>query len=176
MGRNVEIKAKLSDFRRQHGRAAALADAGPEVVCQEDTFFHCSTGRLKLRELGDGTGELIFYERPDAARPKPSDYVVSPTSDPGSLKAALSRALGVRGVVRKTRTVFIVGQARIHLDEVDGLGRFIELEVVLRPNQTPEQGTAVAEDLMAKLEIADGDLIEDAYIDLLGARENDDDA
>ena len=85
----------------------------------------------------------------------------------GRLGQALSAALGVQGLVRKTRTVYFVGHTRIHLDDVDGLGEFIELEVVLGPNESPEAGAAVAERLMNELEIEPGDLIECSYVDLL---------
>ena len=79
----------------------------------------------------------------------------------------LGAALGVSGVVRKTRRLFHVDETRIHLDEVEGLGAFIELEVALAPGQTPAQGAEVARDLMRRLEINDDDLISRAYIDLL---------
>jgi predicted adenylyl cyclase CyaB len=93
--------------------------------------------------------------------------VVAPTQDPEALRAALSRALGVRAVVRKTRTVHLVGRTRIHLDRVDGLGDFIELEVVLRPDEETASGASVARELMTRLEIAEEDLVEAAYVDLL---------
>ncbi len=83
------------------------------------------------------------------------------------MKSALSVALGVRGVVRKTRTLYLVGQTRIHLDEVAGLGDFMELEVVLHPGQTDEEGQAIARDLMTRLGVEEKDLLEGAYMDLL---------
>jgi len=167
MARNIEIKAKAKDLERLAKRAADLADSGPEIVRQEDTFFRCPDGRLKLRAFPDGTGQLIYYRRPDAAGAKTSEYVVVPAANVGRLGQALSAALGVQGLVRKTRTVYFVGHTRIHLDDVDGLGEFIELEVVLGPNESPEAGAAVAERLMNELEIEPGDLIECSYVDLL---------
>jgi len=171
MPRNVEIKARATAPARQRALAAALADSGPATLEQEDTFFHCPTGRLKVRAFPDGAGELIHYRRPDAAGPKASEYAVVPTPDAAALTRALAAALGVRGVVRKTRTVYLVGQTRIHLDQVDGLGPFIELEVVLGPDDPAERGAAVAADLMKALEIGRADLVEGAYIDLLLAAE-----
>ena len=73
----------------------------------------------------------------------------------------------MRGVVRKTRYLYLAGQTRIHLDDVEGLGQFMELEVVLRPDQTDAEGQAIAEDLMARLGIRKEDLLEGAYMDLL---------
>nr|WP_220347731.1 class IV adenylate cyclase [Alkalilimnicola ehrlichii] len=125
---------------------------------------------MKLRAFGDGTGELIQYDRPDASGPKTSTYIRSPTDDPASLKAALAAALGVRAVVKKCRTVFLVGQTRIHLDEVAELGRFIELEVVLTPAQTEAEGVKIAQRLMAELAIEPQDLIAGAYVDLMTAQ------
>jgi predicted adenylyl cyclase CyaB len=79
----------------------------------------------------------------------------------------LAHTLSVNGVVRKNRTLWMVGQSRVHLDEVDGLGHFVEIEVVLDSDQTAEMGIEIAEKLMIKLEIRKEDLIASAYIDLL---------
>ncbi|PTN38238.1 class IV adenylate cyclase [Desulfonatronum sp. SC1] len=167
MARNVEIKARSRDVVSQ-GRIAARLAEGPSVLIeQEDTFFHVPRGRLKLREFGDGMGELIEYDRPDSLGPKQSTYIRSPTSEPHSLKAALAAALGVRAVVKKRRTLFFAEQARIHLDDVAGLGRFIELEVVLRPEQTEAEGRTIADRLMSELGIEASDLVAGAYVDLL---------
>jgi predicted adenylyl cyclase CyaB len=167
MGRNIEIKARAVDFERLARLARALSDAGPTVLTQEDIFFATREGRLKLRVLADDLGELIYYVRRDGEGPKTSDYLIAPTTDPTSLKTVLEAALGVRGVVRKTRTLLLCGQTRIHLDEVEGLGRFIELEVVLEKDQSEAHGARVAEELMSKLEIEQDHLVRGAYMDLL---------
>jgi predicted adenylyl cyclase CyaB len=146
-----------------------VAQRGPTLIEQEDTFFNCPEGRLKLRRFSDREGELIFYQRPDAEGPRESTYFISPTSDPQSLASVLTYAYGVRGIVRKHRTVFWVGQTRIHLDEVEGLGEFIELEVVLEEHQSTSDGVEIARKLMKDLEIEEGDLVSQAYIDLMGS-------
>lgn len=169
MARNIEIKARSSNFAEQARTAARIADGPPVLIEQTDTFFHVSFGRLKLREFSDGAAELIQYTRTDSFGPKQSTYVRSPVQEPRSLKEALAAALGVRAVVKKTRTLFLVGQTRIHLDEVSGLGRFIELEVVLRPEQSEAEGAVVAEQLMSELGVQQGDLVAEAYVDLLSA-------
>lgn len=166
MKRNVEIKAAVTDLDAIEKKAARLADEGPVVLEQEDVFFFCPRGRLKLRRL-TGRAELIAYERPDAAGPKESRYVVHPTSDPDSLQNALAMALGVRGVIRKRRTLYIIGQTRVHLDCVESLGDFVELEVVLADGQDVGDGFATARRLMAELGISESRLVEKAYIDLL---------
>jgi len=168
MNRNVEIKAKVTDLDALRGRAEKLANEGPAVLEQEDTFFVCPRGRLKLRRFERGReAELIYYERPDSAEPKESHYLVHRTSDPDSLRQALGAALGIRGVVRKRRTLYLVGSTRVHLDKVEGLGEFVELEVVLKPEESVSDGVTVARDLMARLGIADAELITGAYMDLL---------
>jgi len=148
MARNIEIKARVSDPAALRRRAAALSDTPAELIAQEDTFFHVPQGRLKLRVISPDHGQLIYYQRPDAAGPKQSDYHISITNEPQTLKDILTRSLGVRGVVNKQRWLYLVGPTRIHLDQVEGLGSFMELEVVLQPGQSPAEGQAVAADLI----------------------------
>jgi adenylate cyclase class IV len=166
MPSNVEVKFRLPDpagFRR---RAAGLA-GGHETLRQEDTFFAVPRRRLKLRCFPDGTGELIYYERPNEAGPTRSQYSKCTARNAASLCGVLGEALGIIGVVRKTREVYLVGQTRIHLDDVQGLGTFGELEVALQEGQTTEGGAAVARRLMAVLEVDETDLIDRAYIDMI---------
>jgi adenylate cyclase class IV len=167
MARNVEVKLRLADRAAVEARAAALADHGPELILQDDTFFDARHGRLKLREFADGRGELIAYERADATGPKLSDYTIAPVAEPAALRTALTRALGAAGRVVKRRVLFLAGPTRIHLDAVDGLGDFLELEVVLRDDQPAEDGEAVARDLLSRLGLADAERIAGAYVDLL---------
>ena len=167
MGRNIEIKARSKDFYLQSNTAGELSDGPSKQISQVDTFFQVPRGRLKLREFGDGTGELIQYDRPDASGPTSSSYIRSHTSDPDTLKDALATSLGIRAVVKKERTLYLAGQTRIHLDEVFGLGRFIELEVVLEPDQAESEGTVIAEEMMSRLGIRPTDLISESYVDLL---------
>jgi adenylate cyclase class IV len=171
MPSNIEIKARARHFSDLRRRAEALSDTPAQVIPQEDTFFHTTRGRLKLRQLTPEHGQLVFYERTDASGPKRSDYILAGTSEPLSLKAALTAALGVRGIIRKTRTLYLVGQTRVHLDEVEGLGEFMELEVVMRPEQSDTEGQAIAWDLMTRLGVQEEDLLEGAYMDLLEGSE-----
>jgi adenylate cyclase class IV len=171
MKRNVEIKAKVAELAAVREIVEGLADSGPIVLEQEDTFFACPCGRMKLRRFGGcAQAELLYYERAENEGPRECQYLVHPTADPEGLREVLAAALGVRGVVRKRRTVYFVGQTRVHLDEVGGLGDFVELEVVLRPQQTSDEGIAIAHDLMDRLGIASSQLLERAYIDLLERR------
>ncbi len=167
MKRNVEIKAWVRDEVDFARRAREIAGAAPEVIVQADTFFNSPRGRLKLRRLSPERSELIYYERSDASGPKTSNYGIVSIDDPDGLTAALSGALGLRGEVRKTRRLFMAGRTRIHLDEVAGLGTFMELEVVLDDDEDIAAGEAEAHDLMVRLGVGADDLVEGAYIDLL---------
>ena len=167
MARNIEIKARVADMTALRERAVAIADEGPVEIRQDDTFFACERGRLKLRAFSTEEGELIFYRRTDQQGPKESFYVRTPTPAPDSLREALTLAYGEVGRVRKRRTLFMAGRTRIHLDEVEGLGDFMELEVVLREGERTEDGVREAEALMAKLQVQTSQLIDRAYVDLL---------
>ncbi len=167
MARNIEIKARLTDPDATRERARDLADADEETIIQRDVFFHCDSGRLKLRHLGPAHGHLIFYRRADTAGPKTSTYRISETDGPADLEAALAAAYGVRAVVSKTRTLLMMGRTRIHLDRVEGLGDFLELEVVLEEGEDPAAGVEEAHALMHRLGIEEDALIDCAYVDLL---------
>lgn len=170
MARNIEIKARVASLAAVESLAAALSGKEPVAIAQDDTFFACPDGRLKLRAFSDGTGELIFYRRADDTGPKESFYVISPTSSPDTLRDALGLAYGVIGRVRKQRLLFMTGRTRIHLDRVEGLGEFLELEVVLRDGESAEAGMAEARELLASLRIAPEQLVSGAYLDLLAQR------
>lgn len=167
MARNVEIKARVGNRAALEWRVREMASDGPHELSQDDTFFICPCGRLKLRDFGDGRGELIYYERADRAGPGESFYRISPTRSPDSLRTTLSLALGERGRVRKQRVLYHVGRTRVHLDDVEGLGRFMELEVVLTESESAEDGRREAQRLMHALGIENDALVEVAYVDLL---------
>jgi len=169
MPTNVEVKARIPSVDLLLQRATALADEDdhPQLIHQDDTFFRVPHGRLKLRVFADGAGELIHYHRPDASGPKVSDYLITAVADPDSLREVLERACGLLGRVVKRRVLVLLGQTRVHLDSVEGLGEFLELEVVLRDGQSEAEGTAVADELLAALGVPPEDLLSGAYLDLL---------
>ena len=168
MPANVEIKARIDSVEALLPLARALSDGDhPQLIHQDDTFFDAPHGRLKLRVFGDGSGELIHYQRADADGPKLSDYILAPAPEPESLREALTRGLGLLGRVRKERILLLAGATRIHLDRVEGLGEFLELEVGLQDGQTEAEGRAIAQGLMAALQIAPSQLVSGAYLDLL---------
>ncbi len=170
MARNIEIKARVADLPALAARAAAIADSGPVEIAQDDTFFVAPHGRLKLRVFADGRGELIAYRRADDGGPKVSTYLVSPTVSPDTLRDVLTMSNGQEGRVVKHRTLFLVGRTRVHLDRVQGLGDFMELEVVLADGEDVDGGMREARALMARLGVAPDSLVQGAYHDLLRAR------
>ena len=167
MPRNVEIKAKVDNLQAVLEKARSLTDCRPQLISQEDVFFHCPNGRLKLRFFSPVLGELIFYARANIAGPKASANQITKTDQPANLRKLLALAYGEKIIVKKTRTLIIVGRTRIHLDDVDHLGTFVELEVVLDDKEPSSAGEQEARDLMVKLGIKEETLIEGAYADLL---------
>jgi len=176
MARNLEIKARCRDL----SRAAAIArDAGGSLrgtLEQVDTYFHARAGRLKLREnrviapSGDRTehAELIAYLRPDQPGSRESTYSVIPVADATVCLDGLSAVLGVRAIVRKRRELWIIGATRVHLDEVEGLGHFVELETVIT-DQPELDARREHEALIDRLGITAEETLSGSYGDLLTA-------
>jgi predicted adenylyl cyclase CyaB len=167
MPRNIEIKARIHSVEAVLPRARALADGDALAIEQDDTFYRVPHGRLKLRRFADGSAELIHYERNDSVDAKASDYVRVPVADAAALHEALRRGCGLLGRVHKHRQLLMVARTRIHLDRVEGMGDFIELEVVLQDGQSDADGIQVAERLMTALGLASALRIAGAYLDLL---------
>jgi len=170
MKSNIEIKARAADFARQRETAEELCDAQPEEILQEDIFFNVPDGRLKLRIFDASAGELIFYRRDDTPGARRSAYWISETSNPRALADLLSAALGIRGVVKKRRHLYMYGRTRVHFDRVERLGDFIELEYVLEPDESDAEGKKTVQFLRERLGISNGELVDRAYIDLLEHR------
>lgn len=167
MPQNSEIKARLKNLNKTVDIAGKISDSPPQTIIQDDTFFHCKSGRLKLRCFPDGHAELIYYRREDASGPKTSTYQILPVSAPDKMRELLGQAYGVAGRVKKRRILYLSGRTRIHLDSVEQLGDFIELEVVLHEGENPETGQLEVLELMNRLGIRKSDLVSGAYVDLL---------
>ena len=144
MPQNVEIKARAKNLHRQKRKASLVAEHGPALILQSDTFFNVPHGRLKLREFEDGSAQLIQYDRPNESSACISNYHAVEVSDCAAMKKALTASLGVRGEVKKRRWLFLSHDTRIHFDSVESLGDFIELEVMLRNGTTTIEGEEVA--------------------------------
>ena len=165
--RNVELKARDPD----PARTLALAlEAGAEdlgEISQRDTYFSGARERLKLREQEPGDSELIAYGRPDETQSRVSEYRRVPVGDAQALREALGAALGTLVVVVKRRRLLLWDGVRIHLDEVHGLGSFLELEAVAPEGSDLSAERAKVERLRGELGVDDGNLVATGYSDLL---------
>ncbi|MBI3911841.1 MAG: class IV adenylate cyclase [Armatimonadetes bacterium] len=166
MPRNLEIKARCPDLDAAAAHALALGATPAGVLRQVDTYFACRHGRLKLRETEGADAELIAYQRPDRAAARASDYLAVPVPDAPALKTALANALGIRAVVAKVRRLYLYRATRIHLDEVEELGRFLELETAVE-GQSDEEAAAELCAIQEALGIGTKDLLRGSYADLL---------
>jgi homotetrameric cytidine deaminase len=167
--RNVELKARDPRPERSLERARALGAEDRGELRQRDTYFAAPRGRLKLREQEPGGAELIAYERAESPRARESRYRIAPVSDPVALREALDAALGTVTVVDKRRRLLLWEGVRIHLDRVEGLGAFVELEGVAGPESDLGPEAARVERLRAELGIDDTAIEAASYADLLGA-------
>ena len=167
MARNIEVKARINDFAGLKSAVEPLSDGPGILLRQQDTFFLVANGCLKLRESPPGGAELIYYQRADGEEAKLSEYLRASVDDPTSLGIVLSTALGARGRVRKERLVYKCGQTRIHLDHVEQLGDFLELEYVLGDREQEAIGRKAVASLLCRLGIREEDLIAGSYIDLV---------
>jgi predicted adenylyl cyclase CyaB len=167
--RNLEIKAAVASLAGTRRRLRALSGASVHAeLRQTDWYFRVPKGRLKLRVVGaNRDGELIAYVRPDRTAARTSEFQRLPTADAAGTRRLLERMLGAQGCVRKRREVWLYQNARIHLDTVEGLGRFIEIEVVV--TQGMPQARALMKELREALGIRSGDLRAGSYGELLGA-------
>jgi predicted adenylyl cyclase CyaB len=165
MPRNLEIKARITGSTGAIEIARHLGAREEGQLRQRDTYFQCRHGRLKLREIEGERSELIAYDRPGESSQRVSSYERVPVEQSELLREVLSKSLGVRAVVVKVRTVYMYGETRIHIDEVSGLGDFIEFEVPLVSSN--DTGHRTMNDLMNAFGILDGDCFRGSYVDLM---------
>ena len=149
--RNIELKCRCPDLEAAEAAARSAGAALLDRERQHDTYFRVPHGRLKLRRRWGGGGQpggtqLIWYQRTDESRPRPSDYRLVPVADGEGVLAALSGALGVAAEVAKERAIWFADEVRIHLDRVEGLGSFLEFEAIVGPD-----GDAPARDRLDRL-------------------------
>jgi cytidine deaminase len=165
---NIELKARCADIDAITTRCLALGASDEGVLAQRDTYYAARSGRLKLREDPARGSELIAYRRSDDPNAAESAYLLAPVSAPADLNQALSAALGdPLVVVSKRRHLFLWQGVRIHLDTVEGLGTFIELEAVLPDAGDPATAQEKVGRLREELEITDDALVAGGYGDLL---------
>jgi homotetrameric cytidine deaminase len=163
--RNIELKASDSRPDRTLELALRLGAEDRGEIAQRDTYFSRARGRLKLREQDPGEDELVQYRRADAPEARASDYRRIPVPDAAALREALDAALGTLVVVEKRRRLLMLDEVRIHLDAVDGLGSFVELEAVAPDGSDLSAEHAKVARMRDGLEI--GELEPRSYSDLL---------
>lgn len=163
----VELKARYEDL----GKARALLQGAEQVGTfrQVDTYFAVGERRLKLRRVeGQPDGQLVYYERPDAGGVKESRVLLAELPDAGTVLEILRRTFSVQAEVRKTREIYRFQGVQVHLDDVRGLGRFLEFELVLASEAEREEGRKRLEALRAYFQIPEDDLMASSYSDLVG--------
>lgn len=167
--RNVEAKFKLTDRPRMLERALEIGFAHSGELLQRDTFFVTASGKLKLREEPGGA-QVIHYARRTASGSGLSDYEIVPVIEPDKLRTILSAALGVRAEVRKRRVVLIRQNVRLHIDSVESLGEFGELEAVLVEGESEQANRKRLAALLEQLGVEVNALIDASYFELMNAR------
>jgi adenylate cyclase class IV len=170
--RNLEAKFPLGDLDAAHAAARALGYTASATFIQRDTFFVVAHGKLKLREQPPEAW-LIHYERDRDSGLMLSRYDIVPVVDSTRTREMLARALGVLAEVHKHRTLLTRRNVRFHLDRVETLGGFGEIEAVLGEGSEGEMGdgpgsarAAVAQ-LLGALGVGASDLIEVSYFELM---------
>jgi predicted adenylyl cyclase CyaB len=136
------------------------------ILLQEDTYFRVSRGRLKLRRQGGTAAQLIAYERPDLPGRRESRYRIVEVNDALELKEALAGVLDIAAIVKKSRHLFVFEGVRIHLDQVEGLGSFIEFEGVAEADDDLPRFQGLLNELQRSFYIEDDDLLSGSYCDL----------
>jgi predicted adenylyl cyclase CyaB len=167
---NVEIKAICHNPEsiRQYLLSNGAVLKGTDE--QTDTYFNVSNGRLKLRE-GNIENNLIFYERTNQAGPKNSHFHLVKVEDARGLKEVLTKSNGIKAVVKKKREIYYISNVKFHIDEVPGLGSFVEIEAGnvlagLSQKELKEQ----CDFYLREFSIKPGDLVEVSYSDMLLAK------
>jgi adenylate cyclase, class 2 len=163
---NLEAKFRLPDLEQARAIAETIGFVFQRVLSQSDTFFVVGHGKLKLREQSDGAS-LIHYRRDRVASLDLSHYQIVPVSNPQATLEILTDALGVLSQVRKQRVLLLRNNIRLHLDRVEGLGEFGEIEAVVEPGGSAEAYREEVAAILAALVVRDADLVDVSYFELM---------
>jgi len=165
--KNVEIKARCPDPAAIRKVLRAHQADFKGVDTQVDTYFRVPHGRLKHRR-GNLENALIYYYRPDRPGPKLSEVTLCPLSPGNPLCDVLAQALEVAVTVTKRREIYFIDNIKFHLDQVDRLGSFVEIEAIDRTGDLTQQILEhQCQRFLDLFEIAPSDLIEGSYSDML---------
>jgi len=169
MPRNIEIKARIADVDSMRTAALALGAKPVAVEEQTDRYYELEGARrVKLRSVAGGRAEMIHYRRTEASGVRASDYEVTPVRD-GDAGACLVPKSVPLVVVRKRREILLLDNVRFHLDGVQGLGTFLELEAVVDAAHDEARCRAQVDEILEALGIASAQLLRASYSDLLRA-------
>lgn len=164
---NIEIKARTNKTAqiRQFLMENGADHLGLDL--QTDTYFNVSAGRLKLRQ-GNIENSLIFYNREDLSGPKQSDFDLAEIENGDAIRSILTKAIGVRIVIQKNREIFYIENVKFHLDSLEGLGNFVEIEATNKNTTLDvERLREQCSFYMDKFGINQEDLIPVSYSDML---------
>lgn len=164
---NIEIKARTN--KADSIRVFLLNNDADfkGVDDQVDTYFKSATGRLKLRQ-GNIENSLIYYEREDAYTPKQSNCTVIPVTDGQGLKSILSASIGVKTIVKKKREIYFIQNVKFHLDSLEGLGNFVEIEASNKIIDLPvEKLKEQCNYYMKAFDLKEEDLVHQSYSDMI---------
>ena len=177
MKRNIELKARFPDLDDGHHTARRLGARLHAIERQRDTYFRVANGRLKLRQRWsfDSSGvlqqpcasQLIWYQRPDDAQARASDYSLIVVENGVQLREVLASSLGVMSEIEKHRTVYLHDNVRIHLDQVSGLGTFLEFEAIVDESCDEAAAWVKLEKLFSEFQLTADSVIAGSYSDLL---------
>ncbi len=167
MCKQIDLKFRISDLAEMRQKLSALPVTGPTDLSFKEVFFHSKQGVLKLRILSETAGQLIYAYSHSATQQALTDYQLSLTDSPAVLQKILSETNGIKGCLTQKRRLYLYGRTRVHLDFVEGLGDFLELEVVLEQGENLLSGNNEVDYMMSRLGLTDKDLISGPYLELL---------
>jgi adenylate cyclase, class 2 len=163
----IEFKARVKDAHKTEALLNSLQPVFKGQDRQVDTYFNVAHGRLKLRE-GNIENALIWYDRPNDAGSKLSQVLLHKHLPGTSLKEILIKLHGIKVVVDKNRRIYFIENVKFHFDEVQGLGKFIEVEAI---DETGELGLQKIQEqcdyYAALFEVNPEDYIAVSYSDLM---------
>ena len=167
MARNIEIKARVGDLAAV--RAAAVGLGAQQLVTEDqvDRYYELDGARrVKLRSIAGGRAEMIHYHRPEDGGVRASDYEVTPVRDEQAGVCLVPPGQPLV-TVRKRREVLLLDNVRIHLDSVDDLGTFLELEAVVDAAHDEPRCRGQIDAILGALGVAQADLLRQSYSDML---------
>lgn len=170
MAKNVEFKAKISDYDSMYKRIFSITNETPILLKQQDIFFNIGKGRLKLRTISEEQHEIIYYNRQNLFKPKISKYYRLKIKHYHLINKLLRIFLGEKEIVKKDRCLFLKDNIRFHLDNVWNLGVFLEIEYIMSRKESAQDATIKVNKLLKELEIKPDMLICNSYVDLLNEK------